>query len=473
MAKQQKKRRGVRIPWVRDSRGERFDPSAIDVQPHPPYVVPLYCDGCGSRVSARHGNADDPDSRSSHYFKLEDHKADCTYDLVQRGKHLVETSKSTVVRKLGQWRLLCPPLQHTGAGTRAPGPPGRARPAAPGGGGKPVTSEKSGPAIASARRIVQLLNDFENDPDVVAEFAATAPNGRGNIPWEAFCYSRTTADQLAQALLKKNDAAHGIPHAVWGPASMVDAVAGKAGESYVVQYVARNPVDIDGRRVKLIVALRSTNPEWIGVGTRSGQCLGYGHWRLFGLERARERGRIELQLWVNEPWQVQRWDLDFSVAGITPAATPARRALRPGRAGPPPRRRAPAAAPTTRRADSPAPAADPVPGPPEMDVQDAHADSPTAGPLSIVPPAADPPEQEVVSAASPLTPTVPEPQAPLVPPPPGYPPTVPGDEAPRSEQPPPFPPLPPFPPPEPGEDGRRSALGRWLRMLRRSDPSSR
>ncbi|MGW1169108.1 hypothetical protein [Streptomyces sp. NPDC002550] len=312
-----KKKRGVRIPWVRDSRGERFDPSAIDVQPHPPYVTPLYCDGCGSLVSARHGNADDPDSRSSHYFKREDHKPDCKYDLDQRGKHLVETSKSTVIRKLGQWRLICPPLQHTGSGTRTPGAPGRARPATRGGSGKPVTSEKAGPAIASARRIVQLLNDFENDPEVVAEFAATAPNGRGDTPWEAFCYSRTTADQLAQALLKKNDAAHGIPHAVWGPASMVDAVAGKAGESYVVQYVARNPLDIDGRRVKLLVALRSTNPDWIGVGTRSG-FLGYGHWRLFGLERARERGRIELQLWSTSPGR----SCDGTSTPASPASPP-------------------------------------------------------------------------------------------------------------------------------------------------------
>jgi hypothetical protein len=80
-------------------------------------------------------------------------------------------------------------------------------------------------------------------------------------------------------------------------------VTGRTGESYVVKYIARNPVTIDGRRIKLQVALRCKDPEWIAAGTRSGKFLGYGYWALFpaDLAKARERGTIELQLWVKEP----------------------------------------------------------------------------------------------------------------------------------------------------------------------------
>lgn len=73
------KKRGVRIPWVSDSRGGRFDRSEIDRQPQPRYVAPLKCGGCGTRVGARHGNADDPDSRTSHYFRIDPHHRPLTH----------------------------------------------------------------------------------------------------------------------------------------------------------------------------------------------------------------------------------------------------------------------------------------------------------------------------------------------------------------------------------------------------------
>ncbi|MGW1046760.1 hypothetical protein [Streptomyces sp. NPDC002547] len=123
------KKRGVRIPEIEDDRGDRCGPSEIDHQPHPRYVKPLKCGGCGSRVSARHGNADDPDGRSPHYFKIEPHKPNFKYDLDQRGKQLVNSSQGTVVRHPGQWRLICPPLDHLGTGgsTKQPATPARLR----------------------------------------------------------------------------------------------------------------------------------------------------------------------------------------------------------------------------------------------------------------------------------------------------------------------------------------------------------
>ncbi|WP_327434794.1 hypothetical protein [Streptomyces sp. NBC_01236] len=182
-----KKKRGMRIPYVEDAREDTYDRHAIDVKPTPPYLKPLTCKGCGIRVSARPGNADDPDSRSSHYFKLEPHRPTCRYDLGQRGKHLLDASGGTVVRLDGQRRLKCPPIERpaTDGGVRKP--PGPARPGARGGGGPRPTSKEAGQAIASARRIVQLLDDFENDPETVAEFTATAPNGQRDIPWHEFC----------------------------------------------------------------------------------------------------------------------------------------------------------------------------------------------------------------------------------------------------------------------------------------------
>ncbi|MDO0939325.1 hypothetical protein QQY66_49400 [Streptomyces sp. DG2A-72] len=64
-----KRQRGVRIPRAKGALGDQYDRSETDRQPHPRCVTPLKCGGCGTRVSARHGNADDPDGRTSHYFR--------------------------------------------------------------------------------------------------------------------------------------------------------------------------------------------------------------------------------------------------------------------------------------------------------------------------------------------------------------------------------------------------------------------
>jgi len=474
-----KKKRGVRIPWVKDARGDDYEPSEIDRQPHPRYVTPLNCGGCGTRVGARHGNADDPDGRTSHFFKIEPHTPDCKYDLDQRGKNLVDGSVGTVVRRAGQWRLLCPPLDHLGSSGKGKGQPGGpARPGRTGGSGPRATSKQAGKAIASARRIVQILQDFDQAPEVAAEFAAVAPNGIRNIEWNDFCRGRADADQLAQALL--DGTAEAIPHAVWGPASTADAV-GENHDSYVVMYVARNPVRIDGKPVKLKVAVRCHRPDWIGATTRSGQILGYGYWKLFPDDPARalRKGWIELQLWVNEPWQAARWDTDGTTVDLPkprpppppPKPEPGRIAHRAAPAAPPTRTEHPdlaeiilggyAAGPAQQPTRAVHPKPEPEPEPPAPPSPPAPAPSPEPElPAPPSPPAPSPepepePEHQEASQSGPKDPVEPAAEpSPLTAPP-------------RPAQP-PLPPLPPFPPPALGEDGRDSALGRWLRKVRRS-----
>ncbi|MEV7472013.1 hypothetical protein AB0O20_36905 [Streptomyces kronopolitis] len=257
MGKTPQKKPGVRIPWVRDARDDEYDRSAIDIKPHPPYLVPLSCGGCGAQVSARSANADDPDSRSSHFFTMpgRKHKDTCNFDLPRRGKELADASQGTIVRREGQWRLKCPPLDRPGArgGAKGGSTPPRP-PRSTGGSGKPAVSSLRGPAIASAKRIVQLLNSFKNDPETVAQFAAVAPSGRRNIPWDEFCAGPATAHQLAQQLL--DGTAGQIPHAVWGPARTARP-AGERGDNHVVMYSARHPVLIEDRPVKVNVAVDS------------------------------------------------------------------------------------------------------------------------------------------------------------------------------------------------------------------------
>lgn len=419
------KKRGVRIPWVTDSRGDRYDRSEIDRQPAPRYVAPLKCGGCGTRVSARHGNAEDPDSRTSHYFRIDPHTAACRYDLDQRGKQLVDQAPGTVVRKAGQWRLICPPLHHGGTGGQKPVPGGPARPARAGGSGPRVTSKQAGAAIASARRIVRILDDFDQDPDVAAEFAAAAPYGRRDIPWSEFCRGRADADQLAQALLDQTAAP--IPHAVWGPVHSADA-AGRNHDSYVVMYHATNPVHIDGKPVRLRVAVRSTQADWIGANTRSGQVLGYGYWQLFPTDpaKAHRQGWIELQLWVKQPWQAARWDTDGTTITLPePRTTPKPKPDR--RTSPPPATAPPAPAPTSEATATP-PLQDGAPAEPEPDA---------------------PPEPHEDAPQPPAPPTEPAPAAP------SHPAVV-------------VPPLPPFPPPVPDAGERRTRFARWLDSARRS-----
>lgn len=451
------KKQGVRIPWVRDARDDDYDRSAIDIKPHPPYVIPLRCGGCDVQVSVRHANADDPDSRSSHFFTMpgRKHKPTCNFDLPRRGKELVDSSQGTIVRREGQWRLKCPPLARPGTrggakgGSTSPRPP-----RATGGGGKPTVSRLRGPAIASAKRIVQLLKSFKHDPETVAQFAAVAPSGRRNIPWDEFCVGPATAHQLAQKLVEGT--AGQIPHAVWGPARTAGPV-GQRGDSHVVMYVARHPVLIEGRPVKVNVAVRCKSGEWIGADA-PGEFLGYGYWELFPkgedwASKAAKCGWIELQLWVKEPWQVERW----GEPGSAPPAKPK-----------PPRRR-PAPTPVSNRPTSnPAPAKPPHAAERQEDtIQPAvRADEPTRcpdtpstmgpetsdpGPELARPPAAQtdqapnepeqpsdvpptpvrpddetpaPPTEQRSAPQAPDAPVPPPAASPQIPPPPPYPPAV-------------------------------------------------
>ncbi|MEJ8653654.1 hypothetical protein WKI65_37820 [Streptomyces sp. MS1.AVA.3] len=464
----------MRIPWVRDARDDDYDRSAIDIKPHPPYVIPLRCGGCGVQVSVRHANADDPDSRSSHFFTMpgRKHKPTCNFDLPRRGKELVDSSRGTIVRREGQWRLKCPPLARPGTrggakgGSTSPRPP-----RATSGGGKPVVSKLRGPAIASAARIVQLLNSFKHDPETVAQFAAVAPSGRRNIPWDEFCVGPATAHQLAQKLV--DGTAGQIPHAVWGPASTAKS-AGQRRDSHVVTYAARHPVLIEGRPVKVNVAVRCKTGEWIGADTSSGEFLGYGYWELFPkgadwAHKAAERGWIELQLWVKEPWQVERWG--GSVSPPKPKAIPPRRTPVPAPVSGPDSDPAPTKPlrPAEQKEGTAHPAvrADEPERRPAM--QDAAADpdmsdsgaEPAVRPAAQPDPAANEPEQQSdpPPTADPQTSETPEPSAedrpaPHVPDAPVPPPAT----APR------FPPPPPYPPavvPAP-----RTRVRSWLKRLR-------
>ncbi|WP_411139595.1 hypothetical protein [Streptomyces sp. x-80] len=366
-----KPKRGVRIPWVRDACDNDYDRTAIDTKPHPPYALPLKCGGCGVEVSVRSANAGDPDSRSSHFFTMpgRQHKPTCTFDLPRRGRELVDASRGTVVRQDGRWRLKCPPLERTGSRGDAKdgGPP--ARPPQGGGRGELPVSALRGPAIASAARIVRLLERFRHDPETVAEFAAVAPDGRQDLAWGEFCFGPADADRLAQSLI--DGTARQIPHAVHGPASNVGPV-GRQG-THRVHYLARNPVLVEGKQVKVHVTVRCKTSEWIGAGTRAGAFLGYGHWQLFPkdwAQTAHEKGWIELQLWVKEPWQVARWGTEDDSAPVSNAvrptpqpdprtdhrptqAEPSRPARQPEGSPPPPGQSEPAA----RRSAAPAPPA--------------------------------------------------------------------------------------------------------------------
>lgn len=470
-----KKKRGVRIPFVEDARGDTYDRHAIDVKPTPPYLTPLTCKGCGIRVSARHGNADDPDSRSSHYFKLEPHRPTCRYDLGQRGKHLLDASGGTVVRLDGQWRLKCPPIERPATEGGAKKPPGPARPGARGGGGGPrPTSKEAGQAIASARRIVRLLDDFENDPETVAEFAATAPNGQRNIPWHEFCYGRADAHQLAQALIDGKASAQDIPHAVWGPASTAKAV-GPNHDTYAVMYFARQPVTlVDGTSVKLRVTVRSNNPHWIGATTQSGQFLGYGYWKLFPKDQtqARKRGWIELQLWVKEAWQVERWDTDDTTIElpkpVRPAAPPRSPAPAPRPADPSPQEQPDVTAVPYDGAAAAPPSDTPVSDAPKRSGASASEDRMAETPTSPTPSSPEPEklQDSVSGAATQETPSAPRAEvAPAEP----HVPTPASSESPIEQRPePPIPPPPPYPPNIAPPEQAGSALQRWLRRRRRS-----
>ncbi|MFF1716247.1 hypothetical protein [Streptomyces sp. NPDC058268] len=315
-----KKKRGVRIPFVEDARGGKFGRDAIDVKPHPPCTEPLKCFECGVEVSTS-GTATPmtrtPSRRTTSRIlaRTTAHAARTTSSGAARSSWTPPAA--LFVRKDGQWRLICPPLERLGtrgAGKGVPGPVGGSA----SGTGKVKSCEESGQAIASARRIVRLLDAFEQDPDDVAEFAAAVPGVRRNIEWPEFCRGRADVHRLAQELI--DGTVVPTPHAVWGTVSTADAVDGKGGRSYVVKYVARHPVLVDGRRLPLQVTLRSTNADWIGATTRSGQFLGYGYWTLFP-KPENARSHIELQLWIKEPWQAAWWDTDGTTQAF-PAPPP-------------------------------------------------------------------------------------------------------------------------------------------------------
>lgn len=118
----------------------------------------------------------------------------------------------------------------------------------------------------------------------------------------------------------------------------------------MVQYTAEHPVIVNGRRVRLDVAVGSSDADWIAAHTATGSFLGYGYWRLLPQDAAAAEHRIGLQLWINEPWQVERWDLEYQLplvwAPKPEPARPARTATRPSRR---PSRRVPRSRPLVRR----------------------------------------------------------------------------------------------------------------------------
>lgn len=181
---------------------------------------------------------------------------------------LVQASSGTVVRTAGQRRLICPPITRPGprgGGKRPPSEPAGARASKT---GTLRTNEKAGQAIASARRIVRLLDAFGQDPDAAAEFAATVPGSLRTIERPDFCRSREDIHQLAQHLIDHGREVTTIPHAVRGPVSTASAVDGRSGErTYLLKYVARHPVFIGVRRLPLQVTVRSQNADWIGAAS--------------------------------------------------------------------------------------------------------------------------------------------------------------------------------------------------------------
>ncbi|MFF3313617.1 hypothetical protein [Streptomyces sp. NPDC002952] len=216
---------------------------------------------------------------------------------------------------------------------------------------------------------------------------------------------------------------------MWGPVHTAD-VAGRNRDSYVVMYVAQNPVHIDGKPLRLRVALRSGQPDWIGAATRSGQVLGYGYWQLFPTDPANalRQGWIELQLWVKQPWQATRWDTDGTTITLPKRRTTPK----------------PKPAPETRTSPPPAPAP-----PARAPTSQAKATQPPQDNAAADPKPDAPPEPHEDAPQPPAPPTEPAPAAP------SRPAIV-------------VPPLPPFPPPVPDAGERRTRFARWLDSARRS-----
>jgi hypothetical protein len=77
-------------------------------------------------------------------------------------------------------------------------------------------------------------------------------------------------------------------------------------------YVARNPVRIEDKPVRLRVAVRCDRPDWIGATTRSGQVLAYGYWRLFPSVVIIKIGYLEPELFA----MAADWKMALTPGGV-------------------------------------------------------------------------------------------------------------------------------------------------------------
>lgn len=285
------------IPRVHDAAGQSWGRNAIDRSPQP-FQKPLTCAGCTVAVipirssTTRRTKSGLPTTVKAHYRLTSggEHDAQCPFDFERRANGICRDSHGTVEERDGRWRLLLPSEAEVRAMDAPAARDAATRPR------RHLQIENSRrrltAALNSARRILRLLHEFDNDPDELDRFRAM--HGARAIRWENFVYGPDDYNWLLDRL---SVGAAGHPIAVHGGIHTLST--GKNGTNYLLRAHGRAR-DTAGPPVPIVVRAKD---RALLPAQDDAQWLAYGDWRLW----TGARGYRELQLWVHGPWQITTW----------------------------------------------------------------------------------------------------------------------------------------------------------------------
>ncbi|WP_158692953.1 hypothetical protein [Streptomyces roseochromogenus] len=449
---------------------------------------------CGSAVREIGGYTKRDGTPYAAYFRLKnniEHRAGCPLNPVEVITSIAQGSEGLATADKGVLRLTLP-QDLSQPGTERPGPDG-----APLDGEaidrRITTVPPPLPAlINSAVKIVRFLIAHDFDSKMVNRFRVLPYGRKRPVLWEEFCYGPTYTSYAGLYTLIRTGRQPGYPVALYGTVQHVRR--DRNDRPYAVIATA-DPTGV----LRFEVVLRSWYPSLIAPLSEGTHVLAVGDWDVWA------DGRVpQLRLFADDHWQIAYWTSDEATGDVSepscpPALTPRQRAAaRPAqtstartgrvtkavgrRSAASSARRTPATpaspsasstATSRTRAPQPAVRKDPRPTTAAPDTSAARPLTPPGrGSAGLPIPLPSPPTptgsltEGVASPGSPSTPTSAEPQSPPGPPLPARP-AVPDNQPAPPQLLPPVPPLPPLPPPDPGEGGRRWALGRWLKRVRR------
>ncbi|MDZ7912930.1 MAG: hypothetical protein U5O16_14035 [Rhodococcus sp. (in: high G+C Gram-positive bacteria)] len=222
-----------------------------------------------------------------------EHDPGCRYSFDDRAADIVKDSRGTVVTGADHYDLRIPQdWAEPVTGEHEPETSGQPRTRLD------VTNSKRtfNPLLGSAARIVQLIDQFENDPDAASRFRAIF--GGVRIPWNEFCHSTSDLTSLYDFVSQSTARKH--PIAIHGTIGDVKAIKAPTTRMRDAEKIY---IHTDSRR-QLRVSVLTKSPAALNTLEIHDKWLAFGNW---DLSHANGIPYSEIQLWIRNQASISTW----------------------------------------------------------------------------------------------------------------------------------------------------------------------